>query len=111
MPGYTDRGTAGGGTVEVPVFDDVEVCVIQWGRPLSAREPGASQATFEFESTIFLRVDVPGDADETARRKLRNLGHHHEALHAAKDAFARRTGIAPDDEGALAARIDSEHGS
>jgi type VI secretion system secreted protein VgrG len=111
VPGYTDRGTAGGGTVEVPVFDDVESCVVRWGRPLSAREPGASQATFEFQSTIFLRVDVPGDADETARRKLRNLGHHHEALHAAKDAFARRAGVASDDEGTLAASIDSEHGS
>ncbi|APR77091.1 Hypothetical protein A7982_02438 [Minicystis rosea] len=110
LPGYTDRGTASGGSIEVPVFDDVESCLVRWGRPLADREAGASQEPFEFQSTIFLRTDVPGNEAETARRKLRNMGHQHESLHAAKHAFARRVGIADaEDEGMLTSSIEAEH--
>ena len=97
---------AGFDAVEVPVFEDVRSCVLRWGRPEASREPGSAPGLYEFDSEISLRTNVEGNADERARRKLRNLGFHHASLREAKAAYARRKGTPDLDDAAVVAVVD-----
>lgn len=73
------------------MFDDVSRCVLRWGRPVTSREPSERKTPYEFTSEIWLRTNHADD-DERARRRLHNLGYHHDDLDHAKRAFAHATG-------------------
>ncbi|MFO0612842.1 MAG: type VI secretion system tip protein TssI/VgrG [Polyangiaceae bacterium] len=116
VPGWTKTGTSSDGSVEVPLFADVELCRMKWGRPKDKREEGASDADFEFDMTIYLRTDgVP--PEEKLRRQLSNLGHGHTDLGAAIAAFEAHKGLEhgslprEGDLGRAASAVDDQHGS
>ncbi len=108
MPGWTQRGTAQGGCVEVPKFPGEERCSLRWGRALEQREPHERDPELEFESVVCLHTEVD-DAEERARRKLSNLGHTHVQLEHALSAFGSHKGEQPADRAAALAAVDRQH--
>jgi hypothetical protein len=97
VPGWEKRGEAPDGTVQVPAFDDLETCVLEWG------PPGAEPLPHRAE--VYLRTET-GDEDEALRRKLHNLGHAGPSLEAALAHAAGSAGDPDKRRGELLADID-----
>jgi type VI secretion system secreted protein VgrG len=107
--GYYDQGVASTGTVEIPVYSDVERARVRWGRPKDKREDSTDAETYEYTMEVYLKID-DADADESLRRKLHNLGHHAADLssavrHYQSSTGAERTGISSDVQG----DVDGRH--
>lgn len=92
VAGLRREGTASGGVVEIEAPPDAESAEVEWGRPPSARPPGASAAEYEYRAEIFLAVDHD-DADEAMRRKLSNLGIRAGSIEGMKEIFRRWKGL------------------
>lgn len=107
--GWLEEGISQSGTVLVPKFPDVEVCHLRWGRPKDKRENPDDPREYEFSAEIYLQDGK--DDEETAARKLHNLGYRgrdvSEAVHALqRDLKLAQTGAFEDAAGDIQSRHD-----
>ncbi len=107
--GFLDAGVAKGGTVEIPAFPDVEKAHVRWGRPMAERDDPPDSSPYEYEMDVYLTTGECSP-EESLRRKLHNMGHKADDLHAAirhyQDSIgAPRTGSAGD----VKDEIDGRH--
>jgi type VI secretion system secreted protein VgrG len=109
--GYLDEGVSIDGTVEIPLYPEVESATLRWGRPVERADDPDAEDPYEQQMEIYLKTDV-GDPDETLRRKLHNLGHRGRDLASAVRHYQRSSGLPPtgraDD---VRADVDARHGS
>lgn len=89
--GYFDEGEAPDGSVEIPVFPDVEKALVRWGRPKAQREDPGDDVPYEYQMEVYLRTEAE-DPDEALRRKLHNLGHQGGDLASAIRHYQRSVG-------------------
>ncbi len=77
--GHAASGTTNDGTVRVPFSSRADACRLRWGPP--------DEPDFAYESEVYLKVDIPGDVNESTRRKLMNLGYHCHSLDEMVNAY------------------------
>lgn len=107
--GWLEEGISASGKVEVPKFPDVEVCHLRWGRPKDQREDPNDLRDYEFEAEIWLKEGT--DDEDSAARKLHNLGYRGRDLSEAVFALQRhlklpQTGVFEDAASDLKSRHD-----